>query len=203
MKKRNRNRNRKRPGRTVERDKYEPPAEPEPPWQPMANATPDAPADDPLRMAQEAEPGFVGVFINDLYQVTYRDIGTVNPDQAADMPPTVAWLCIRRIDAAPIHDWRHLQNIKNDLCGPECEAIEIYPAESRLVDTSNQYHLWVMPKGTVIPFGYQTREVSDGSFGGNRQRPFADVPADLNTAPPAVDPETGKPRTIEVRGSKR
>jgi len=29
------------------------------------------------------------------------------------------------------------------IVGEEHEAFEVYPAESRLVDTANQYHLWV------------------------------------------------------------
>jgi hypothetical protein len=37
-----------------------------------------------------------------------------------------------------VHDWRDLQRIKNQLVGPECEAVELYPAESRKVDTANQ-----------------------------------------------------------------
>jgi len=60
------------------------------------------------------------------------------------------------------HDWRDLQRIKNELCSPEAEAIEIYPAMSRLIDTSNQYHLWVMMDGddySQIPTGYTTAEI--------------------------------------------
>jgi hypothetical protein len=106
----------------------------------------------------------------------------------------MAWLCIRRRDSSPVHDWRHLQQIKNDLCGPECEAVELYPRESRLVDTANQYHLWVLPKGIELPFGYEEREVSDRAWGANKNRPFADPPADLNARVLELDPETGLPK---------
>jgi len=37
----------------------------------------------------------------------------------------------------------HFQQIKNEIIGPEYEATELYPAESRLVDSSEEYHLWV------------------------------------------------------------
>jgi hypothetical protein len=86
-------------------------------------------------------------------------------------------LSIRRCDRAACRDWRHFQAIKNQLCGDECEAMEIYPAESRLVDTANQFHLWVLPPGIAIPLGYFFgRQVSDGSeaakIPGAVQRPF-------------------------------
>jgi hypothetical protein len=38
--------------------------------------------------------------------------------------------------------WNDKQEIKNQLCGREVEAIELFPAESRMVDTFNMYHLW-------------------------------------------------------------
>lgn len=67
----------------------------------------------------------------------------------------IAHLSIKRHDREPIHDWRDLQRIKNDILGPECEAVELYPAESRLMDTSNQYHLWGSDDPTFrFPVGY-------------------------------------------------
>ena len=83
------------------------------------------------------------------------------------------------------HDWRDFQRIKNELVGPEFEAIEIYPAESRLVDGANQYHLWVF-ESWRIPVGFTSRLVSDGvsKHAPNAvQRPFETRPADcLNGA---------------------
>ena len=79
-----------------------------------------------------------------------------------DAPPPfgrVVWLSIKRIDREQMHDWRELQRIKNELVGAEVEAVEIYPAESRLVDTSNQYHLWCFVGGLQLPFGYSNRVV--------------------------------------------
>jgi hypothetical protein len=55
----------------------------------------------------------------------------------------VAWLSIKRRDREVIRDWRELQAIKNAIVGPEHEGFELYPAESRLVDTANQFHLFV------------------------------------------------------------
>ena len=53
-------------------------------------------------------------------------------------------IAIQRRDGAAVQDWRDLQAIKNELFGAGHEAIELYPAESRVVDTQNQFHLWVL-----------------------------------------------------------
>ena len=96
----------------------------------------------------------------------------------------VIWLSIKRIDKEPIDEnhWRELQRIKNEVLGPEWEAVEIYPAESRMVDTSNQYHCWALPLGMKLPFGFDERGVAESVPGsGTKQRPWADDerPADV------------------------
>jgi hypothetical protein len=73
------------------------------------------------------------------------------------------WLSIRRQDRKAIRDWRHFQRIKNELCGPEREAIELFPAESRLVDGANQYHLWVFPEGQHVPIGWEVDRMVTGA----------------------------------------
>ncbi len=72
-------------------------------------------------------------------------------------PRETAWgevvcLMIRRNDAAPIRSWVEMQRIKNSLVGPERVAVEVYPAESKLIDAANMYHLWVLPAGFQLPF---------------------------------------------------
>jgi hypothetical protein len=68
-------------------------------------------------------------------------------------------LTITRRDEAPCRDWQIFQAIKNEIVGPEYEAIEMYPAHSRLMDTANKYHLWILaPKDNQetpprLPFG--------------------------------------------------
>ncbi len=94
--------------------------------------------------------------------------------------PEMKHLSIKRNDRKPARDWRLFQKIKNEVCGPETEAVEIFPAESRLVDGANQYHLWVVPPGAQFPFGFQTRMLSESTMDGIvAQRPFDDKPADL------------------------
>lgn len=93
----------------------------------------------------------------------------------------ITHLSIKRNDQRLPKDWRDFQRIKNELCGPEREAVELYPAEERLVDTSNQYHLWVLPPGMFFPFGFMERLVTEDGSMGTKQRAFADKPADLAT----------------------
>ncbi len=115
------------------------------------------------------------VYVNDIYQVN------VQRNEKADymvrepsMKGKMTYLSIKRLDKKSIHDWRHLQEIKNELCGEDCEAIEIYPVEKRLVDTANQYHLFVFPKGYFVGFGWTKRSVmyehKEGGFGKSGQR---------------------------------
>jgi len=72
-------------------------------------------------------------------------------------------LMICRMDDAPCRDWTIFQAIKNEIIGPEYEAIELYPAQSRLMDVFNKYHLWVLaPKDDEelpprFPFGCRHR----------------------------------------------
>lgn len=81
-----------------------------------------------------------------------------DPNTIQEIDPnllTVVHLSIKRIDREPIHDWREMQKIKNELVGEEIEMWECYPKESQLVDTANQYHMWgFLTSDKVIPFGF-------------------------------------------------
>lgn len=59
--------------------------------------------------------------------------------------------CMRNKDGSDI-PWAEKQRIKNELFGPDITAIEVFPAESNLVDEANMYHLWVLPQGYKLPF---------------------------------------------------
>lgn len=86
-------------------------------------------------------------------------------------------LSIKRLDQKPVRSWRDFQRIKNELIGPEYEAVEIYPADERLVDTANQYHLWgfAIPEYR-LPFGFNERLVSDDfPDTGAVQQKFSDI----------------------------
>jgi hypothetical protein len=55
-------------------------------------------------------------------------------------------LTITRLDEAPCRDWQIFQAIKNEIVGPQYEAVEMYPAHSRLMDVTNKYHLWILAR---------------------------------------------------------
>ena len=88
----------------------------------------------------------IQMYENDAYYVEVR------------YSPPFVHLDIRRRDAGDCKNWRELQQIKNEIVGPEHEAVELFPAESRLVDTANQYHLWVHVSADFrFPFGFAER----------------------------------------------
>jgi hypothetical protein len=78
---------------------------------------------------------------SDIYSVTLRR----RPDEVFSTREPMIQLGISALDGTARHDWREFQWIKNQLAGPECEAFELYPAESRLIDPSNYYVLWCFP----------------------------------------------------------
>lgn len=131
-----------------------------PPWTPFERGTAEL---TPLEIAEKQE-----VWVNSRYIVYTRRI------PSEDKTTYLIHLSIKRIDRqAMLHDWRDLQRIKNELCGPEFEGVELYPAESRLVDTANQYHLWCFP--FRLPFGFTSgRLVSEARWDKSQQRPWED-----------------------------
>ena len=134
-----------------------------PKWTPFVRATTFSQAGKGLRLAEEND---APIYMNSRYQVT------VYPPQ--DTPAgRVQHLCLKSNENDTHHDWRDFQRIKNELVGPEYEAVEVYPAESRLVDTANQYHLWVL-LDSPVPFGFGERLVSESASGYSRQRKWPD-----------------------------
>ena len=105
-------------------------------------------------------------YVNDVYAVLLykgKDADThLHPMVFDEWAGDCFYLSIRRNDREPCDSWRDFQEIKNELCGPEREAVQVYPAESRLVDTANQYHLWVMPEGMLFPMGFFTDRMVAG-----------------------------------------
>lgn len=90
------------------------------------------------------------VWANDEYEVIVRYMEPRGKGGALH-------LSIKRFDREPFRDWRHLQAIKNEVCGWEREGVELFPAESRLVDQANQTHLWVMAAGVNLEIGFPER----------------------------------------------
>lgn len=87
------------------------------------------------------------VWRNDLYEVAvYRDEAgnarclKVSPLKARDLP------------------FHHRQQIKTQIAGAEAEGMEIYPAESRLIDMADIYWLWILPPGKQFSVGFYLKD---------------------------------------------
>jgi hypothetical protein len=110
-------------------------------WQPLQRATLAPKSIEMHRQFEQVPPD--EVWVNDIYQVfVYRT------EEGG------AHLSIKRNDRAPIRNWRHFQQMKNEICGEEIEALELFPRESRLADNANQYHVWALPPNMEIPLGF-------------------------------------------------
>lgn len=104
---------------------------------------------------------------NDIYDVTRRHYPSGWPE--TNSPYIKLGIC--SLDGLARHDWRDMQAIKNQLAGEEWEAVELFPAESRLVDPSNYYILFCIPER--FPFGlFEGRQVIDADQCIAPQRPF-------------------------------
>jgi len=147
---------------------------PQPKWTPFKKSSSFTSNGKPIDKG-DLELGTDECYLNSRYQVfVYR---REQVPQVKNFPQLI-WLSIKRLDKEPIHDWRDMQRIKNELVGEEHDAVEVYPAESRLMDTANQYHLWVF-EDTVdkvcFPFGWSKRAVSGKRAAekvGGKQRPL-------------------------------
>lgn len=139
-------------------------------WNPLVKSS------DTIKVANlpEAE-----IWTNDLYTVYVRRNQSTSQDNVF-----VAWLSIKRNNLDACRDWRHFQYIKNQLVGKENEGCEIFPAESRLVDGSNQYHLWVFENPDhQFPFGFNSgRIITRTPLEKGKQREFPPnmVPEDIH-----------------------
>lgn len=109
---------------------------------------------------------------NSLYQVlVYRGEEADEMVHVPDMKGKCTWLSIKLRSKAPMKgplDWQAMQDMKNNLCGIDCDAVQIFPKREFLVNTANQYHLIVFPPEFTIPFGWKFSAVDDGSTQGSK-----------------------------------
>jgi hypothetical protein len=110
------------------------------------------------------------IWESDIYQVTVR---RWTHDKVFGTRGGMIQLGINSHDGTARHDWRDFQGIKNQLAGSDCEAFELYPAESRLLDPSNYYTLWCFPGLKRIKVGIdEGRRVFDADEAMAPQRAF-------------------------------
>ena len=112
-----------------------------------------------LSIAQFKEAFYKGAKSVEVYKNKTHMVIKTTGAGAKGMPDRI-WLSVKRNDRESFHDWRVMQDIKNQLVGRYHEMVELYPAESRKVDCANQYHIWGFddPKFR-FPFGFDQRRV--------------------------------------------
>lgn len=91
--------------------------------------------------------------IRDIAQAFYNDVYSVQVYLVHTEIGRVQHLIVRGQHNNQEPPWRDMQRIKDELCGPECEALQVYPKAGDVVDQADVYHLWVLPPDKPIPFG--------------------------------------------------
>ena len=121
----------------------------------------------PLVKLEKTKENFPNVNIDSLeydeYWINNKYIVKVYyPDNPTHQFPNnkFTWLSFRNLkNTHGAHDWRYMQMIKNEICGHERTAVEVFPPMSKLVDTCNQFHLWVYPEDYKLDFGYSEKSI--------------------------------------------
>lgn len=65
-------------------------------------------------------------------------------------------LWVRRHDKRP-PVWSDMQRIKNEIVGAEMVGVEVYPAQSTVIDQAPMYHIWCLPMSVTLPFGLHVK----------------------------------------------
>ncbi len=115
-----------------------PTAAPSVPWEPLYRTTI---AVHSATGVQVPLPPNVALYGNDLYSLTVRTLSE-----------TELLIGYHRRDRQCIRDWRHEQQMKNEVAGEEAWGVMVYPPESRLVDSSNEF--WILVRASTVPFPY-------------------------------------------------
>lgn len=97
---------------------------------------------------------------------------TIRPEKQKLIRGTCWRMIIMRDDQSAHHDYRDYMRIKDDLFGPEYEAIELYPRRSRETDPSNAFVLFVF--ANRIPIGDQDKLIASHDRAMAPQRKFSE-----------------------------
>jgi hypothetical protein len=176
----------------------------------------------PFERASHIEHDKARIYLNSRYQVA------VYPAESPmDGWPRVVHISFKHLLNIAITDFRDMQLIKNELVGPKSYCIQIFPPEEMLVDTANQYHLWVFVPPSwspddgpnnwsvsdkdvdhwpAMPIGFcDGRVLSETPIGKGRQRTFDDehLPEDLNEQQGKVHGLIAKREEMIKKGASR
>lgn len=105
----------------------------------------DLAVDHPQRAALEPEEFWLAqCWLNNRYSVQ-RSVFVCDWGE-------VDHLWVRRHDGERVRSWIDLQQIKDNLLGPDRVALEVFPPAAELVDQAHMVHLWSPPLGFALPF---------------------------------------------------
>ena len=90
--------------------------------------------------------------LKDLKAFWVNDFLSVQLSEIETEIGTVKRLGIRRNDEGKNISWAEKQRVKNELCGENAIAVEVFPSEDELIDQVNMFWLWVLPEGYKLPF---------------------------------------------------
>lgn len=114
-------------------------------WQPLQETQTIRKGDGTLAPVPDGERWYG----NNKYSACLRIYTPDDPDNL-----TVLHISYHRRDRSAARDWREAQMIKNDIVGPEQEMVELYPAESRIVDMANEFHMWGFAGVPMVGLGF-------------------------------------------------
>lgn len=60
-----------------------------------------------------------------------------------------------RTGKVQLYKFYDLMAVKNQICGEEATAVQVYPPESEIMDEANLTHLFVFPPGYKLPLTLQ------------------------------------------------
>lgn len=140
------------------------------PWQPLMQF--EVPP-------QASEAGIAAMFQNNRYVVYVKTNVSTEFKRPNGTPSTCVHLIIARHDKQERRTWGDLQRIKNEVCGPLCEAVEVFPSEVRRLDIPNhQTHLWVYEPSVILPHGLVPKEMHAAH---HARRAIESIPLDERT----------------------
>lgn len=107
----------------------------------------------PPKMLQEVANVYRGVWMPQMDRYWESDDGyTVMSRKIRTSWGHVEHVTVSRMSSGDI-PWAVKQEIKEELFGKKCTAIEVFPDKRNLVDVCDVYHLWILPRDFKLPFG--------------------------------------------------
>lgn len=119
----------------------------------------------PLLVGEQVGGGMI--YHNSRYQVYLQRFSS------QDGGPDAIYLFFQRIDQNQLIPYRDKMRVKDELVHPECEAIELFPARSRVSSLISGCALWIIDDPVYrFPFGFSRRVVTDIALDGAVQEPW-------------------------------